>query len=557
MSSLSFAVVGLGSLALAACGGRAAEWDAPVGAVSVGQLRNAAVLVDQNLNRALIARASADQTLTTTAVPVGKRVALTASSPDRNRVFVISQGDPVRLGPNDEAPALTVFEASNPETPKSYQLPDPLTSLAIDPNPEDHLAIIYAGDSTDSSFLTNPNELLFVDLDLASGPDNPRPRTLPSKEGGAPKSLTFSPMMHFPSGDRRFLIVATDRDLVLLDITNPDRGPITLPLTDPHTDSRALSPAGIAVDPGDLAAMRNPHIAVRTTTDDNVLVYELQPTSDMTAGGNDFHAIPNFAPAGGVPSDVQFVRTRQGVRLAILVPSPVPRGLLVNVGDNSVLTATLSQPYQNLSLVTDLVSNASPDGDQVMLWAGGGASSVALWDLGAVPSAAQADIDTVKSIETLNLNGSVLSVMDVPDKQFQSLKVLETNGQSLYVLDLQEHAAAPLRAASQVTLRLGREGDRAWAFLSTQTDLARVSLSTAHVQTVVIDRPVDDVIEVDRTDDATARSLLVLHGLGTSADVMPQGYSSRDVGITVYDALKPDAATSRRYSALMLERLVP
>lgn len=461
ISALPLALLGLGSLLVSACGGRAAAWDTPVsGPVSVGALRNAAVLIDGSLNRALVARASADQVLTTTAVPMGKRIASTTTSVDRTQVFVLSQGDQVRLGPNDEGPALTVIDAAHPETPTRYLLPDPLTSIALDPDPDDHLAIVYPGDSTQSSFLTNPNELLFVNLDPAvgPGPDNPHPRTLPSKEGGAPKSLTFSPKMHFPGGDRRFLIVETDRDLLLLDINHLDRGEITLPLTDPHTDSRALSPAGIAVDPGDPNAMdatgmpapRDPAIAVRTVTDDNVLVYGLKPTATITAGGNDFIAHPTISPAGGIPSDIAFVRTKQGVRLAVIVPTPTPRGLLVNVDDNQTLTAKFGQPYQNLSLVTEFVSDASPDGDQVMLWAGGGANSIALWDLGAVPSAAQADIDTVKSIETLNLNGSVLSVTDVQTDAFKNLKVLQTSGQSLYVLDLKEHQASPLTESSTV-----------------------------------------------------------------------------------------------------------
>ncbi len=562
ISSLPAAFLALGSLLGAACGGRAAGWDTPVSSsVTVGALRNAAVLIDDNLNRALVVRASADQTLTTTAVPMGKRIATTTTSPDRKRVFVLSQGDEVRLGPNDEGPALTVIDVAHPETPKRYPLPDPLTSLAIDPTGD--LAIVYAGDTPQSGFLTNPNELSFIDLKTDPAPGiNPLPRTLPSKEGGAPKRLTFSPVMHFPGGDRRLLIVETDRDLLLLDIDHPDRANITLPVSDPHTDTRALSPAGIAIDPGDASAAspRNPVIAVRTSTDDNVLVYTLKPTADATPGGNDFIPHPNFAPTGGVPSDIAFVRTKQGVLLAVIVPAPTPRGLLVNVDDNQTLSATFSQPYQNLSLVTNLVSDASPDGDQVLLWAGGGASSVALWDLGAVPSAAQADIDTVKSIETLNLNGSVQSVTDVLDPAFQSLKVLQTSGQSLYVLDLKAHQASPLNASSTVSLRLGLEGDRAWAFQGSQTNLAKVSLGPAHVQTVVIDRAIDDVLEIERSDDPSgaARALLVLHGMAaTNVSKGSNAARGSSQGITVYDALSPDASTSRRYSSVMLERLAP
>jgi hypothetical protein len=555
MSLQLMSFLALGALA-AGCGSRDAAWDTPVASsIDVGQLRNAAVLVDSGLNRGLVVKATADQTIVTTAVPLGKRIALTATAPDRSRVFVLSQGEEVRLRPNDEGPALTVIDQGHPDTPTRYPLSDPLTSLAIDPTGQ--WAIVYAGNGASSSFLTNPNELLLVDLTHGPSATNPTAVTLPSKEGGAPNRLTFSPEMDFPSGKRRLLIVETDRDLLLVDIDNLDSGNITLPLSDPHTDPRPLSPASIAVDPGDSQAMRDPAIAIRSTSDDNVLVYKLKP-SPLTPGHNDFIPVPNFAPAGGIPSDIAFVRTKQGVRLAVVVPSPSPRGLLVNIDDNETLSATFAQPYQRLSLVTDLVSDASPDGDQVLLWAGGGASSVALWDLGAVPSAAQADIDTVKSIETLNLSGSVVSVMDVQQKDFQSLKVLQTSGQFLYVLDLKQHQASPLAASSTVALRLGLQGDRAWAFQPAAPDLARVGLSNAHVQSVVIDRAVDDVLEIDRSDvpQSQAQALLALHGVAPSGTNAPNRFAG-DVGLTIFDAQAPEASTSRRYSSLMLERLAP
>src|SRR3954471_17724833 len=103
ISSLPALLLGFGSLFMGACGGRAAEWDTPVsGTVTVGALKNGAVLIDQGLNRALIVQATADQNLTTTAVPMGKRIALTTTSADRERVFVLSQGEAIRLRPTDE-----------------------------------------------------------------------------------------------------------------------------------------------------------------------------------------------------------------------------------------------------------------------------------------------------------------------------------------------------------------------------------------------------------------------------------------------------------------------
>jgi hypothetical protein len=178
-------------------------------------------------------------------------------------------------------------------------------------------------------------------------------------------------------------------------------------------------------------------------------------------------------------------------------------------------------------------------------------ASVAIWDLGKVPDAAYDDIDTLKSIETLNLGGVVSSVDSVSDP---AIKVLTTGSQSIYVLDLDRHKASPLNTTGSVTLRFSLEGDRAWAFTPAAAQLAQIGLAGPDVVPVVVDRPVDDVLEIARSDGG--KSLLAFHGLGAGG--LPNGRTARvGVAVTVFDADTPDAATSRRYSSLMLERLSP
>jgi hypothetical protein len=539
------------SLAVASgCGDRAASWDAPVTSpVAVEGLRNAAVLLDGSLNRALVLRAGADQVLSIDAVPVGKHIATAAASPDGSRVFVLSQGEPTRLSSRDEGPSLTVIEAARPDAAKRYELPDALTALAIDPAGK--FAVVYAGDEAGGSFIKNPNELIFVDLSADPRPkENPFLHTLPSNVGGSPKRLTFTPPLHFAAGDpRRLLVVETDRDVVLVELDDPTRPEISLPVSDPRTDARALAPAGIAVDPGDALAPldRPPVIAIRTATDDNVIVYTLRPAQ---AQSRDFVPTPNLAFVDGVPSDIAFVRTNQGSRLAALVQAPTPQGLLVKVDDNQTLAAKLTAPYRQMALVAG--SGTAAASDQLLLYsAGGSVSSVAIWDLGKVPDAAYNDIDTLKSIETLNLSGSVGSVVSVSDP---AIKVLTTGSQSIYVLDLDQHKASPLNTTGGITMRFSLEGDRAWAFVPAAPKLAEIELAGPDVVPVVVDRPVDDVLELARSDGG--KSLLAFHGLGANP---PSG--GRDqragVGVTVFDASAPDAATSRRYSSVMLERLSP
>ncbi|HMI84433.1 MAG TPA: hypothetical protein VK550_10090 [Polyangiaceae bacterium] len=544
-----------GAAVLSACGDRAPEWDAAAQEFSLGQLRDAAVLVDRVLNRGLVITASADEKLDFKAVRLGKGIVSTTTSADRERTFVLSQGDPVRLRPSDEGPALSVLEAGHAAQVKRYELPDALTSLALDP--AGRYAVVYAGNSAGGTFIKNPNELIIVDLAAPPSQDNPGRRNLPSNIGGSPQRLTFTDPLHLPAGDRRLLVVETDRDVMLLDLEHPDRPEVSLPVKDPRTDSRALSPAGIAVDPGEAGSIRRfPALAVRTNADDNVIIYTLGP-SDNAPPENDFIPTPNAAVVGGVPSDIAFVNTNQGPRLAVMVPSSTTAtGFLIKVDDNQTLTAKFATTYQRISPVAGFASDRTGVGDQLMLWSTDGrTNSIAFWDLDKVPNIPFGSIDTLKSIETLNLNGTVASVVSLPER---NLKIVETSTSALYVLDPEQHLTNALSTTGRVMLRYSREGDRAWAFALSQKALAQIALVGAHIVAVDVDRPVSDVVEIERSDGG--RALLALHTLHApiaSLDDTSAWYPGPTVGVTVFDALAPDAAVSRRYAAVLLEGLAP
>ena len=538
---------------LAGCGGRGAEWDSLPQAVLMGRLRNAAVLVDTSLNRGLVITARPDQHLDFSAVRLGKRIASVTTSTDRERTFVLSQGDEILLRSTDEGPALSVIEASNVGQVKRYELPDVLTALALDP--VGRYAVVYAGSSTSGSFVQNPNELIVVDLTAPPSKDNPTRRNLPSNIGGSPQRLTFTPPLHLPAGDRRLLVVETDRDVMLLDLEHPERPEVSLPVKDPRTDSRALSPEGISIDPGQVGSQgRSPALAIRTNRDDNVIIYTLGP-SNREPPENDFIPTPNAAVVGGVPSDIAFVNTNQGPRLAVMVPSPAPTAFLIKVDDSQTLSAKFSAAYQRLTPVAGFSADTTGFGDQVLLWStNSSASSIAFWDLNKVPDMPSgSNIDTLKSIDTLNLNGTVASVVNVPER---SLKIVETSSRGLYVLDPQQHLTSALNVTGNVALRYSREGDRAWAFESSQKALRQILLDGAHVVRVDIERPVADVVEIERNDGG--RALLALHSMGGgTGDRTASSLPGVSIGVTVFDALSPNAAESRSYAAVLLERLAP
>jgi hypothetical protein len=111
-----------------------------------------------------------------------------------------------------------------------------------------------------------------------------------------------------------------------------------------------------------------------------------------------------------------------------------------------------------------------------------------------------------------------------------------------------------------VTTRIARSGQRAWAFVGGAAELDQIDLSGPHVHPVLIDRPISEVFEIERS--GTSNALVVLHGVYASEGTTSAfGWRSftwpSAMGLTVFDALAPDPMTARRYSSVLLEGLIP
>jgi hypothetical protein len=155
---------------------------------------------------------------------------------------------------------------------------------------------------------------------------------------------------------------------------------------------------------------------------------------------------------------------------------------------------------------------------------------VAFWELGQTAG------QPYRSIETLTVAAAIAEVLDVPTRP--RLKVLRTASASgFYVLDLATRTAAPLvTSTSAIAHSLSPAGDQVWTFVPNGTQVATTDLLTGHPRSLLIERPVQQVFEVQRADGGLAA--VVLHGIGA-------------VGATVYDAETLDDDTRRLYSGLL------
>jgi hypothetical protein len=505
------------------CGERDPVWSAAVAAEPLGLgMRSAVAVVDSAVDRTLVLPVSAELELTPASLPIGKGFATAATTPDGERLLVLSRGVVPRRTADDEGPSVTVIAtAPDPQVVARYELSDPLSRLAVDPR--SRFAVAYPSED-DGSFVHNPNELVIMDLERGPDDGNPAELTLRSF-GGRPERLLFTPELKLPGGERRLLVAETDRDVVLVDLENLDVPEITIPLSSGPTE---LAPATVAVTDGDPARDDDARIAILLEGDPNLIVVDLLPVLPGDDTPQSFRAAPNVVYVGGVASDVSFVTTDGGLRLAVVVPGAQAL-TLVDPATGIASTLPLGASFDRISLVTSIVGAGEDGSDVALLWSSG-SDDIAFVALGSTVG------KPYKSVEHMQLPESIGDVLDVPAPN-ERLKVLPTyGGNGLFVLDLLERTAAPIESSTYGALvTLAPNGERAWVVAGNQ--LARLDLGSLHPMNLLLGRSIHSVFDVARGDGG--RALVALHAEGA-------------LGATVLDARSPSLANAREYYGLLL-----
>jgi hypothetical protein len=531
------------SLGLAAlgCGGRAATWSEPVGDAQAFGLTNAVVLVDPPAHRAVSLGFDDTGALVGTPLATGHDVRATVVGPKSDKLFVLTGGHQGALGDTRpyEAPGLTIVDGTTtPATKRDISfdnvLSDPLDGLAIDPT--EHWAVVYAA-GTGTAFVTNPNELVIVDLSTMA-PKLPQ-RVVLHSFGGHPEKLIFAPPLTLPGGLAHLLVVQSDQDFTLVSLDDPTKPDITVRLADATAVTRP-HPAEVVFDDGDPAKTDDARIGIRFDGQTSVMTLQLEPAT----GPNGYAPTINVADVGGVPSAIAFVRTDGGLRFSALVPAR-SSAVLVDPATTTTSEVALPAGYRSLSLITASTvaatgaAGATVSPDVALLWNGTtSVAGVAFWELGRAAGL------PFRSIETVGIDGVVTAVQDVPGTKNEALKVLSTSasvsgGGSFFILDLGARTATPLLTeTSTVTLSVSPTGDRVWAFQPGGFRLAATDLPAGTVHSLTVDTPASALFEIARADGTHA--LVVLHEGG-------------GLGATVFDADNPNEAQRRIYGALLTE----
>jgi len=511
-------LVGLG---LTACGSRNDDWNSYFEAGEVVGLDGSVAVFDRGLERILFLTAPSSKQVASRAFSVGHDVQVVRASKDRSSLFVLSAGEWPRTEPDDEKPRLQVF-SGGPKLaePTVYELDDPMGALALDP--EGRWVAAFAGSAT----VTNPNEIVL--LDLQDPKAKPVSKTIRSF-GGSPVELSFTSELAVPRGPaRRFLVARTDRDVALIDLSDPNREEITVGLP---KDEQGIPrvPVQIVHDDGDPDDKSDARLAVRLVDSADVVLLEL---AEPTAADRDFSVGYNIVDVGGVPTAIDFVRTDGGLRLAALVPSR-QRATLVNPETTLAEVVDLGGNFSSMTRITNAVGDAPEGGDVALLWGEG--KTFAFWSLGSTSGT------PYRAVDSTELDIQLSQLLDVPAPN-EHLKVLVgESATTFYVLNLERRESFPLMTREAgYRIEVSGDGNRLWAYAPGNPSFSAVRLSDLHPTQLDVYPEPSVVFDVARLDGGRA-------GLAIQ--------TSGGLSVTLLDANDPDSATTRYFPALELEEI--
>jgi hypothetical protein len=317
------------------------------------------------------------------------------------------------------------------------------------------------------------------------------------------------------------LVALTDRDIGLVDLEDANAPGITVPLSD---SAERLAPFGIAVSDGDPAVADDALIAIQLAASQDVVILRFQNPSAGASGAHPFEVVPNKVPVGGLATDIGFVRTDGGLRLAALVPS---RSAIALVDPDRGLSSEvpLGAAFDRMSI------EPSPDGvgDIAIVWSTSSATLglVALGDSIGKP---------YRSVDTISLSSYVEAMHDVPNVGSQKLLTL-AGGSEFVVLDLVARTASPLISTSGAEVNLSPDGERAIIYVPGSSSLGVVDLNVKSPANLLLSYPVSGAFDIARRDGG--RAVFALHQRG-------------GVSMTLLDGRAPSLTTAREYLDVLL-----
>lgn len=547
------------ALAIGACEDVQTQWGtlADPDYETIG-LEGSVAVVDARLNRLVLLTVPKQHELVTRVIPVGKNPTHWVPSADRQRLFVLSRG--LQSAKDDIPPSLTVIDGTtSPAVCGRFELDKPYEQLTLDP--ERQWALIHNADT----YAENPDEVLFAHLTPEAScrrlTEKQRTRQIIQMTLGGEAidlgdalqqdAFSFTEELEWPGGPRRLLVVRRTETVQLVDLAevedHPEKAQHVLEMPEVRDGEFGL-PAQVVYHPSvaDPDGSHRAWLAVRLGNDTSVLIYKVEAPAEKSSGTVAFNR--NIAGVGDTVSDIEFVITPEGLKLAALVPS---RREAVLIDPHTLVSdaIALPEPYQDMAKITDEVATEAPDEDTpdvALLWAPG-QQTIAFWTLARTTTRPWGSIDVRDTQITVT---EATSVTEAPHGKLRSRWLLRGSGASEFrVLELVDRDVRRVVIDNDPAfdVSLSPDGSRAWIFSPGRSvEIAKADLGGDLLQIptrpVYIERSVDAVLDIDRGDKGHAA--LVLH----------RGNYGRhgSLAVTLFDAEEPASTDSRFFSALLL-----
>lgn len=523
------AVLGIAVLpaALTACRTRPASYDAPTftGDGDVFSLEGALVAWDKGLNRLMFLRSPKAGALEVKTEEIGESSTIVVS-PNKKQLFVLNRGGSDVTKEDNERPSLTVFDGGvKAKTPVKIELNTPMNGLALDEKNE-WLAAYDA-----EAFVRSAAEFQFLDLAAASSGEKPKliPKTI-RQFGYGLLGMEFSPELTLPSGKKRFFAVRSKGDVTLVDLNQLADEEVTIKL--PESDKKVpYQPVELAFDDGESDDNSDARIGIRLDGTSDVMLLTLRAAASEKES---YSVLVNIVNVGGIPSEIEFVHTDGGLRLAALVPEK-SRATLVDPETMATEVVDLGAGFTRMTKITDSVSDAPEGGDVALLW--GANERFGFWSLGSTSATPYA------SVETTTIDFPVTEVLNVPSATNGHLRILVGESKQFFVLNLLNREATPLTAdsGSSLNVEVSPDGEYVWVTESGTSVFSAVSLANLHPEEIHVEPAMTHLADVARASGG--RSLIVLHGFETS------------ISATLFDRKALSSVKSTYFPFLELEGL--
>jgi hypothetical protein len=333
-------------------------------------------------------------------------------------------------------------------------------------------AILYRNGNQAGRSLSNPNELVVVDLDAAPKADTAVTRKTPDGLAHTITNVLISPAFRIAgqSEDRQLLVLLSAAEVTMFDLGHLERRATIVSLD----ETRTVNPVQVVFD-APAATMY-----VRAQSSDNIFMFRFEP-HDNTELGNDFRPSINPISGGSGPRDVALFGNDSPQHL--LVVSANAQALVIDPSSSKTTTLKLTQGAEHILVFDGSSPSDANTRPRALLYSETGALTFIDPDeLADQPS---------EHIEQLSAGTAIGGTIPLLD-QHQAV-LLHASG--VTIVDLQKHTLTPIASSAPLSGALfDPDHERLWLPQSNQPWIGTLDLDTRSTDEVLLDVDVDQIV---------------------------------------------------------------